>query len=66
MSETTYQTTRAWSSSSPFVTVLKIPTVTLVPLQASTPVGGSKVHDEPHWTVLLVAHVRVGGVVVAA
>ena len=38
-------------------------TVTFVPEQASTAVGGPKLHVEPHSTVLLVAQVNTGAVV---
>src|SRR5262245_39970130 len=37
-----------------FVTVEATVTVTLLPLQASAPTGGSNVKGEPHATVLLV------------
>src|SRR5262245_42319181 len=47
----------------PFVTVLITLIVTLVPLQLSFAVGKSKVHAEPHSTVLLLTQVMVGGVV---
>src|SRR5207248_7628936 len=44
------------------VTVVSTVTVTLVPLPPVV-VGGSKVHDAPHSTVLLDAHVITGGLV---
>jgi hypothetical protein len=47
----------------PLVTVLRIVTVTLVPQQASEAVGESNDQAKPHWTVLLPAQVRTGGVV---
>src|SRR5438067_1929858 len=47
----------------PFVTVLRIMTVRLVPPQASRAPGASKLQAEPHWTVLLVAQVSEGAVV---
>jgi len=49
----------------PLVTVFRMETVTLVPLQASNALGSSKVQAEPHSTVLLVAQVMFGGVVSA-
>src|ERR1039457_6135519 len=47
----------------PLLTVLRTVIVTLLPLQASTAVGRSKLHVEPHCTVLLLAQVITGGVV---
>src|SRR2546423_1846942 len=46
-----------------FWTVLTTVIATLVPQQASNAVGGLNAQTEPHWTVLLVAQVSVGGVV---
>jgi hypothetical protein len=46
-----------------FVNVPRIVTVTFVPQHASKAVGSSKVHGFPHSTILLVAHVSVGGIV---
>ena len=47
----------------PLVTVLRMVTVTLVPLHASLAVGASNFQAVPHWMVLLVAQVSTGGVV---
>ena len=47
----------------PLVTVLTTITVTLVPQQTSTAVGGSKFQATLHWTLLPSAQVRVGGIV---
>ena len=44
-----------------FVVVSSTATVTLVPQQASSAVGSSKLHAVPHSTVLFVAQVRTGG-----
>src|ERR1043166_2145290 len=49
--------------TSGLVLVLRMVIVTLVPLQASTAVGLSKVQAPVHWTVLLLAQVMTGGVV---
>ncbi len=43
------------------VTVVSTVTVALVPLQASTTAGGSKLHDVPQFTVLFVAQVSTSG-----
>src|SRR5206468_1472353 len=47
----------------PLVRVLNTVMVTLVPQQLSVAVGLSKVQMAPHWTVLLEAQVRLGGLV---
>lgn len=47
----------------PLVTVLITETVTLVPQQSSTALGGSKLQGVPQGTLLFVAHVMTGGVV---
>src|ERR1051326_4297759 len=47
--------------TSGLVLVLRMVIVTLVPLQASTAVGLSKVQAPVHWTVLLLAQVMTGG-----
>ncbi len=51
------------SGQTPFVTVLRMESVRLVPLQLSVAVGGSKLQAVPHRIVLLVAQERIGGVV---
>ena len=43
--------------------VVRMVSVTFVPLQASLAVGTSKTKAVPHWTVLLVAQMMTGGVV---
>ena len=45
------------------VTVFTMTTVTLLPLQLSTAVGGSNAQVVPHSTVLLLAQVITGGMV---
>src|SRR5262245_9068668 len=47
----------------PLVTVVRTVMITLVPVQPSTAVGGSKLQIEPHSTVLLVAQVMAGAIV---
>lgn len=47
----------------PLVVVPVTMTVTFVPAQTSEAEGASKLQAEPHWTVLFVAHVMMGGVV---
>ena len=57
---------RVISSEQGAVLLVVVPTrliVKLVPQQASTALGGSKLQVEPHSTVLLVAQVNTGGVV---
>src|SRR5262245_32854267 len=49
----------------PLVMVSRTTTVTLVPPQASSAAGWSKLHTEPHSTVLFVAQVSTGAVVSA-
>ncbi len=51
------------SGQNPLVCVLRIVRVTFVPQQASKAAGGSNVHVLPHCTVLLLAQVKIGGVV---
>ena len=45
----------------PLVTVLRMVTVTLVPLQASKAEGASKIQLVPHGTVLSVGQVETSG-----
>src|SRR4051812_17841221 len=46
---------------SPFVTVLTIRMVTLVPSQTSEAVGGVKSHGKPHSTIRSREHLSTGG-----
>jgi len=45
------------------VTIPRLEIVTFVPQQESIAVGGSKLHETLHWTVLLLAQEMTGGVV---
>src|SRR5438552_2373737 len=49
--------------SVPLVTVLRVLTETIAPLQASRPAGGSKLQGVPQMTILLLAQVSTGGLV---